>query len=148
MKINLGFAALMLAAAVMAGCSEDPAKAPEYAGLIGKVYETKIALLVNSEGFRKISLDVPGEGRAPSLAEIPALMKEGTIPVLLPAGSRFEVADVYSHWSTTSGSQIRFTLRMLTPEEYQGFDLSYIGIIDYNRHPRRFRADLMEEVPR
>lgn len=144
--MKLRFAALMTIAAVMAGCGEDPAKAPEYAGLVGKVYETKMALLVKTEGFRQISLDVPGEGAAPSLAEIPSLMKEGTIPVLLPPGSRFEVVDVYSHWSTTSGGQIRFTLRMLTPVEYQGFELSYIGIIDYNRHPRRFRADLMEEA--
>ena len=143
---KLRFAALLLFGTVMAGCGADPAKAPEYTGMIGKVYATKTPLLVNPVGLREISLSVPGEGAAPSLAEIPALMREGKILVLLPAGSRFQIMDVYTSWSTASGDAIRFTLRMQTPGEYRDFDLSYVGLLDYNRHPFSIRADLAEEV--
>jgi len=68
--------AAVLLGVTLSGCSEDPAKTPDYAGIIGKVCSTKTALRVNTQGFREISLSVPGEGNAHSLAGIPALMRK------------------------------------------------------------------------
>ncbi len=66
--------------------------------------------------------------------------------MLLPAGSRFILENVSERWSTTSGSQIVFKLRMLTPDEYYDFELWDIGLIDYGPDPLRLRADLIEEA--
>ena len=44
--------AAVLPGVTLSGCSEDPAKTPDYAGIIGKVCSTKTALRVNTQGFR------------------------------------------------------------------------------------------------
>lgn len=147
MQKSLKLIASALLAAALAGCGEDPAKSPEYTAMIGKEYITKALLLVRHDGPMGISTDIPGEGGAASLEEIIALTREGKPPALLPAGSRFRVEDVYSTWGTASGTVLRFKLRVLAPEEYRNLELSYVGLIDYNRHPRTFKADLIEEAP-
>ncbi|MCX5792621.1 MAG: hypothetical protein NTY45_10495 [Elusimicrobia bacterium] len=154
MRIKTGVAGLLLLGTLLGGCggkSDDLSTDPEYAYIMGHVFETTSVMLIISRGPDSIALEVPGTGGAPELSELPADLPykdyNGDIVLgVMPAGSRFQVVRVYRGWSTVSGGYISYVLRMQTPKEYSNWNLSDIGLIDYGVRPGRFKKKLIREV--
>lgn len=131
--------------------SEDLSSDPNYAYIVGHVFETTRDMIIVSWGIDTIMLDVPGEGGAPLVSELPRELPYKTdnkdiVLGVLPAGSRFQVVGVKGGWSTASGGYTTYTLRMKTPKEYRNWGLSDIGLISYDIKPRRFKKDRVREV--
>lgn len=152
MKPILPLAALALAGALCACGGEKPSIPEEYSALVDKVYITKKPLLVYSHGGFEGTLEVPGEGGTPELAEIertfPQRRGSNTILGVMPAGSRVKVASVYTDWSTRSGWDIEFRFKVIEPHEFSSLSIWDIGLMDYDRAPLKPRAELFgEELP-
>lgn len=148
------FAASMLLGMLLsagAGESGDLSSDPKYAHLMGHVFETTREMIVESIGTDSIMLDVPGEGGAPRVPDLPKDLPYKTflgriVLGVMPAGSRFQVVGVRRGWSTLSGGYTTYSLRMKTPKEYRNWPLSEIGLVSYDVYPKRFKKDLVREV--
>lgn len=153
MAIKYKFA-FLLAAALLGGCGsglKDVSADPKYAGVMGHVYETRNAMLVYQMYTDTLRLAVPGAAGAPALSELPPDLpyktRMGDIVLgVLPAGSRFQVAHVYSSFNSSNGGSISYDMRMLTPAEYKGRELSDVGLLSYGTSPASFDSKLVREV--
>jgi hypothetical protein len=154
MDIKCKFAVLLAAGAFLSGCGsglKDVSSDPKFSGIMRHVFETRNDMIIYQLDTDTLRLELPGEAGAPTLSELPPDLpyrtRMGDIVLgVLPAGSRFQVAHIYSSWSTASGGEIRYEMRMITPKEYKGRELSDIGLLDYGVWPMSFEKKLVLEV--
>ena len=154
MGIKYKFAVLLLSGAILGGCGsglKDVSSDPKFAGIMGHVFETRNDMIIYQQDTDTLRLKLPDTGGTPALSELPHDMpyrtRMGDIVLgVLPAGSRFQVAHIYSSWSTASGGSIRYDMRMMTPKEYKDRELSDVGLLDYGVWPMSFEKKVVQEV--
>ena len=154
MGLKYKFAVLLLAGAVFGGCDaglKDISSDPKFSGIIGHVFETRNDMIICQLDTDTLWLRLPGAAGAPTLSELPHELPYRThmgdiVLGVLPAGSRFQVAHIYGSWSSAGGGSTRYSMRMMTPKEYKGRELSDVGLLDYGVWPMSFEKKLVQEV--